>query len=67
MYNFDSYNVLLSIATNISVLLMMYAPGTHMDKDIQLPLSKNNTETLKHDDKQDCDNMCSSSHLRYFY
>ncbi len=31
MYNFDSYNVLLSIATNIAVLLMTAGVGIFLD------------------------------------
>ncbi len=31
MYNFDPYNVLLAITTNIAVLLMVCAPGTHIN------------------------------------
>ncbi len=42
MDNFDPYNVLLSIATNIPVLLMtaFCAPGTHIGNDYKITSSQ---------------------------
>ncbi len=60
MYNCDPYNVLLSIATNIAVLLMtVRAPGTRMNKPLhKTQVSAAEEEKPTHLMKTASEDMC---------